>query len=1148
MGRKGPGTGAPKARRPRTRRAPVPQQGMLRQVGTVFQVLLENTSVVFYATDAQGHLTYVSPSIEQITGAIPGEIRGRHFSEFIHPQDLPHLQRQYEKLAQGILELDEYRLLTRDGGTRWVLSSSKPVFDRRKMFTGVVGVLTDVHRGHTAEEAFRETDEQFRTTFDLAGVGIAHLAPDWTWLRANVTLCEIIGYPLQDLLTMRFPDITHQHDRAADIASLDRLAQGMIQAVTKEKRVLRKDGFMISVNCTVSALRAPDGAIKYYIAIVEDITGRKRMEDTLQLLRTAVESIPLGLTITNLDGRIVYVNPAEALMHGYHPDELLGKEARILAPAQQWSTHSLKDLVDRNVISDAPYAREGYNVRKDGVAFPISIRSVPVRDLRGAPLGIVSVTEDITDRKKMLDALQESEQKYRTLFESANDAIFITDHATGILTDCNVRACELVGSTRDEIISMHQGRLHPPEEAEQYRQQFASITVDQPTAMFNDQIVCRKDGTRVWVDISATLFEMRGTLSVIGIFREVTARKKAEEQFVQWVGQLRESEERYRTLVTNISGVVYRCEPAAPWKVDYISDAVLSLSGYPARDFLEGRRHRRELIVREDTLRVDRTMEEAIAGDRPFAIEYRIMHADGTVRWVYEKGRAVRNPSGDPLWMDGVILDITERKLAEEGKQKAERRYRSLVDNSLVGIFISTVGGELLYVNDAHARLAGYDSPGELMRVNAEGLYKNSSDRQRLIEALRRDGQVSNFEFEHLRKDGSTMVVHISASLDGDTISGMMMDVTDRRKAEDAIASAKRDWESTFDTITDMITIHDEEFNIVRSNRAAADMLGLPWAQMGRAKCYSYYHGTDCPPANCPSCESLRTGQSSVEERYEPHLGKYLEIRAIPRVDDSGRVRGLIHVVRDITERKRAEEERLRLEARLRDAEKLEVIGSLAGGVAHEVRNPLNAIMALTDALDREVGGNPEYHTYMHHMRTQVERLSALMTDLLELGKPVDRSRLRTERLFEICMLSLDAWKQSKWGRGRDVELVGLPLGQDLQLEADGKKLQQVFINLLDNAAQHSADGSPLTMEVLKGNGGTAQVRIIDRGSGIPEDMLPKVFDTFFTTRRGGTGLGLSIVKHIVEIHGGAITISNNESPPGCTATVILPVKEATAE
>jgi len=289
-----------------------------------------------------------------------------------------------------------------------------------------------------------------------------------TWLRANVTLCEIIGYPLQDLLTMRFPDITHQHDQAADIASLDRLAQGMIQAVTKEKRVLRKDGFISSVNCTVSALRAPDGAIKYYIAIVEDITGRKRMEDTLQLLRTAVESIPLGLTITNLEGRIVYVNPAEALMHGYHPDELLGKEARILAPAQQWSTHSLKDLVDRNVISDAPYAREGYNVRKDGAAFPISIRSVPVRDLRGAPLGIVSVTEDITDRKKMLDALQESEQKYRTLFESANDAIFITDHATGILTDCNVRACELVGSTRDEIISMHQDRLHPPEEAEQY--------------------------------------------------------------------------------------------------------------------------------------------------------------------------------------------------------------------------------------------------------------------------------------------------------------------------------------------------------------------------------------------------------------------------------------------------------------------------------------------------------------------------------------------------------------------------------------------------------------------------------------------------------------------------------------------------------
>ncbi|MEK6745371.1 MAG: HAMP domain-containing sensor histidine kinase [Nitrospirota bacterium] len=222
----------------------------------------------------------------------------------------------------------------------------------------------------------------------------------------------------------------------------------------------------------------------------------------------------------------------------------------------------------------------------------------------------------------------------------------------------------------------------------------------------------------------------------------------------------------------------------------------------------------------------------------------------------------------------------------------------------------------------------------------------------------------------------------------------------------------------------------------------------------------------------------------------------------------------------------------------------MQVIGNLAGGVAHEVRNPLNAIMALTDALDQEIGGNPEYGAFMMHMRTQVDRLTALMNDLLELGRPVERSLLRQEPLAEICALSIDAWKQSKWGKGREVVLSRPPNGKDVVLLADSKKLQQVFINLLDNAAQHSPDGGPITIEVLAGRGSETEVRVTDRGEGISAAVLPHIFDTFFTTRRGGTGLGLNIVKHIVETHGGRISLSNNEPPPGCTASLIFPLQE----
>jgi PAS domain S-box-containing protein len=117
-----------------------------------------------------------------------------------------------------------------------------------------------------------------------------------------------------------------------------------------------------------------------------------------------------------------------------------------------------------------------------------------------------------------------------------------------------------------------------------------------------------------------------------------------------------------------------------------------------------------------------------------------------------------------------------------------------------------------------------------------------------------------------------------------------------------------REWEDLFDTITDMITIHDRDFNIVKANRAAQKILDLPFLQKAGAKCFKYYHGADTPPEGCPSCNCLETGEPASFEVYEPHLKKYIEIRAMPRFDSDNNIAGLIHVVRDITERKRIED------------------------------------------------------------------------------------------------------------------------------------------------------------------------------------------------------------------------------------------------
>ena len=239
--------------------------------------------------------------------------------------------------------------------------------------------------------------------------------------------------------------------------------------------------------------------------------------------------------------------------------------------------------------------------------------------------------------------------------------------------------------------------------------------------------------------------------------------------------------------------------------------------------------------------------------------------------------------------------------------------------------------------------------------------------------------------------------------------------------------------------------------------------------------------------------------------------------------------------VRDITERRH-------LEAKVREGERLKLIGQLVLGVAHEVRNPLNGIMVVTEALYEDLGRNPDYTMHVEHIRSQVNRLAELVRDLLDMGKPLDMSRLRREPLPRICDAAVSLWKEAAGKSTRNIDLV-CEMGRDEPaVMVDSARLQQVFINLLDNAVQHSPPESRVHVEILKPVDDTVRIRVVDRGTGIRPEDEAKVFQPFFTTRKGGTGLGLCIVQRVVRDHGGDILILNNVPPPGCTAEICLPV------
>jgi len=230
------------------------------------------------------------------------------------------------------------------------------------------------------------------------------------------------------------------------------------------------------------------------------------------------------------------------------------------------------------------------------------------------------------------------------------------------------------------------------------------------------------------------------------------------------------------------------------------------------------------------------------------------------------------------------------------------------------------------------------------------------------------------------------------------------------------------------------------------------------------------------------------------------------------------------------------------MEEGLQSSKEMNFLGLLASGVAHEVRNPLNGILAISEALFKKLGDNAEYLPFLEHIKGQVRRLSALMNDLLDLGKPIPQAEFAPRPIGSVIAGVLDSFSQYSRHKHRVVNAKFHESSDSWMVKTEPTKIQQLFFNLLENACDHSPETSIIAVEIAGVEEDFVVIRVIDQGSGVPPETLSKVFQPFFTTRKGGTGLGLSLVKHFAEIHGGTISLLNNIPGPGCTAEIRLPL------
>lgn len=363
-----------------------------------------------------------------------------------------------------------------------------------------------------------------------------------------------------------------------------------------------------------------------------------------------------------------------------------------------------------------------------------------------------------------------------------------------------------------------------------------------------------------------------------------------------------------------------------------------------------------------------------------------------------------------------------------------------------------------------------------------------------------------------------------------------------RRASEEKAVNTALEWDRTFNSISDPVSVHSRDFRIIRANKAMSDFLGMKNEDIIGKHCYQLFHGTDCPVAGCPNVKTIESKLPVTTELHDKISGKHLIVTTSPILNKQNRVIGTIHTVKNITEMKK-------LEIQLVQAQKMESIGQLAGGVAHDFNNILGGIINYNFFLRDMTPGDTDYLNTIDKIYFLAERASHITRSLLSYSR---------KQVFDLRPMNINGILRNidqllRPLIGKDIDVVTLPAKDDLFIMADENHIGQCFMNLASNARDAMPGGGTFTIttEVIEINmdfiishgfgipGAYALMSVTDTGTGMDEATRLKIFEPFFTTKEvgKGTGLGLSMVFGIIKQHEGFIDVYGN---PGHGSTFKL--------
>jgi PAS domain S-box-containing protein len=539
-----------------------------------------------------------------------------------------------------------------------------------------------------------------------------------------------------------------------------------------EMEIINKNGKLVQVE-TGGQVVKKDGKIVGIQIITRDITKRKRVEKeierTKEFLENIFETTSDLVCLIDLEGRFLTINKAVKERMGYEENDLIGKLKRDFVVNPEQLDATLKKVLKKGKLTNLKMKFR----KKDGSIADILYSATLLKDKDGNPIGIVTFGKDVTEREKMQKALEESEKKYRTLFENVNDAVFIADVRTGILLYANKKAEILTGKTREELIGMHQSKIHPPEKAEYYKKIFKEHIKHENVVDVEGEIQ-RKNGSIVPVLISANVFELEGKKVIQGIFRDITERKKMQKA-------LEESEKKYRMLIENAVDPIVVLDKKG--KFINVNKKVEEILGYKREELIGKKFTEAGVLTKKSKLIASKNFARRMAGFEVKPYEVEIIKKNGGII-IGEINAALIRHEGKIIGDMIIIRDITERKRVEEELKKEKEFSENILNTMPDGLDIVDQNCTIRFMNKAFLDVFGKESIGKKC-YEVYKIDKKQCDNCPLKKPIK-IGETKTIEVSGIVGGKTFLISHIGIrNPDGSlAILEIFKDITKRKKVE----------------------------------------------------------------------------------------------------------------------------------------------------------------------------------------------------------------------------------------------------------------------------------------------------------------------------------------------------------------------------